>query len=216
MVSWFKLSHSRYLLISLFLSYLGFIYWQGIRVIVIVSGAFILGLALFAWAKQLQRLKHHNTNSQTKVPSLLQAGDFAQIINALARRIPQTSYPLWQPIQQQAQKISSLTIAIAQKEPTFIPDLLETLHTVIALVKQLSEILQVIGSVHTSHYQASVQHQLQHSQARLQQTQDQLQAFHDQIVVEQLDQHSAQINFSVLSDRLRALISENTSSILEN
>lgn len=205
-----RFSQTQWLFIGLFIGYVVFVWWLGIRLIVLVSGAVIVGLALAFWYSQLQPQK--TTHSATSA-NLLQTNVFLNHIGALDHQIPDASQPLWRLIQQQAEAIHQIATQIAQQEPTFTPDLLETLHTVLELVDQLVQALQVIQQVQTPRYRELAQQQLQSSQTRLQQTHDQLQQLRDQIAFENLERRSFTAP-SVISTRLQTLIAENEKGIL--
>lgn len=205
-----RLPQTKFLLIGLLLGYVGFVLWLGMRLIVLVSGAVIIISAIVSWYMQLQSQR---TTHSTTSANLLQMDVFLRHISFLNNRIPEASQPLWQSVQQQAEAIQQMATQIAQQEPTFIPDLLETLHTVLDLVNQLVQALQVIQQVQTPRYRELAQQQLQSSQTRLQQTHAQLQELCDQIALENLKQRSFTTP-SVISTWLQVLITENEKGIL--
>lgn len=205
-----RLSHTQFLLLGLAISYVGFVWWLGIRLIVLVSGAVIVGLAIAFWYRQLQ--SQGRTHSKTSA-NLLQMDIFLSHINALDHQIPDAFQPSWRSIQQQAKAIQQMATQIAQQEAAFTPDLLETLHTVLELVGQLVQALQVMQQVQTPRYRESAQQQLQSSQTRLQQTHDQLQELRDQMALENLERRSLTTS-SGISTRLQILIAENERGIL--
>lgn len=205
-----RFSQTQWLFTGLFIGYLGFVWWLGIRLIVLVSGAVIVMLAIIFWYRQLQ--SQGRTHSTTSA-NLLQMDIFLSHINALNHQIPDASQPLWRLVQQQAEDIQQMATQIAQQEATFTPDLLETLHTVLELVDQLVQALQVIQQVQTPRYRELAQQQLQSSQTRLQQTHDQLQELRDQMALENLERRSLTTS-SGISTRLQILIAENERGIL--
>ena len=144
---------------------------------------------------------------------MLQPEIFLNHITILNDRVPEACQSLWRSVQAQAQAIQQTAAQIAQQEPTFIPDLLETLHTVLDLVDQLVQALQVTQQVQTPHYRELSQTQLQSSLDRLQQTHDQLQELRDQMALASLKQRS-RITPSGISMRLQILITENEKGIL--
>lgn len=207
----FQLPQTRYLLIGVGLGYLSFIFWLGIRLLVLISGAVIALLAIAIWYLQLQPQK----NSSALSANLLQAEVFLSHLNLLNNQIPTTSKSHLQFVQKQAQTIQQLATDIAQQESALIPDLLETLHTVLDLVAQLVQALQVRKQIKTPHYQELAQQQLQSSLNRLQQTCQKLQELHDQLALDGLERRTFNTTH-VLSTRLQLLIAENERWILEN
>jgi ElaB/YqjD/DUF883 family membrane-anchored ribosome-binding protein len=206
----FRLPHTQFLLVGLLVGYVGFVLWLGVRLIVLVSGAVIVGVTIASWYTQLQSQK--TTPSATSA-NLLQADVFLSHIDALDHQIPAAARPQWRSVQQQAQVIQQIAAQIAQQESTSIPDLLETLHTVLDLVEQLVQALQVTQQVQTPRYRELAQQQLRSSQNRLQQTHDQLQELRDQIAYETLERRSSTAP-SAVSTRLQTLIIENERGIL--
>jgi hypothetical protein len=196
------------LLVGLSVGYVGFILWLGMRPVVLLSGATIAGLTVAIWCTKLQPRK---TTVATSA-NLLQPDVFLSHICFLDRQIPDAAQLLWQSVQQRSQTIQQIAMQLAQLEPAFIPDLLETLHTVLDLIDQLVQALQITQQIQTPRYRELAQQQLETSLNRLQYTHGQLQELHDQIVCERLEQHSYTA-FSSVSIRLQTLIAENTSEI---
>ncbi|MCC5599546.1 hypothetical protein [Nostoc favosum] len=208
----FQLSHTQFLVAGLLIGYISFVLWLGIRLIVLFSGAVIVVLAIASWYVQLEGQK---ISSSATSANLLEKDVFLSHISYFNNRIPDTSQSLWRSVQLQAQAIGQIATQIAQQESTFTPDLLETLHTVLDLVDQLVQALQVIQQVQTPRYRELAQQQLESSLTRLQQTHDQLQELHDQIALESLERRSLSAP-AVISIRLQTLIAENERGILGN
>lgn len=202
--------HTYFLLFGLAIGYISFVWWLGMRLIVFLSGAVIVALAIVFWYRQP---RSQQTKPSISSANLLQTDVFLDHLSSLDHHIPDASRSLWQAVQQQAQAIQQIATQIAQREATFVPDLLETLHTVLDLVDQLVQALQVIQQVQTPRYQELAQQQLQSSQTRLQLTHDQLQELHDQMALEHLKQRSL-TTVSIISTRLQTLITENERGIL--
>lgn len=206
----FRLTQTQGLWVGVLLGYISFVLWLGMRWIVLGSGALIVMLAIASWHIQLRTQRAHSPVSSA---NLLQPEIFLNHITILNDRVPEACQSLWRSVQAQAQAIQQTAAQIAQQEPTFIPDLLETLHTVLDLVDQLVQALQVTQQVQTPHYQELSQTQLQSSLDRLQQTHNQLQELRDQMALASLKQRS-RITPSGISTRLQILIAENEKGIL--
>ncbi|MBW4644857.1 MAG: hypothetical protein KME23_18010 [Goleter apudmare HA4340-LM2] len=205
-----QISSTQLLIIGLLIGYLGFVWWLGIRLVVLLSGGVIVVLAIASW---LIQLKHPKTNPTASSANLLQTDVFFSHISHLDHQIPDVSRPLWRSVQQQAQVIQQIAIQIAQQESTFTPDLLETLHTVLDLVDQLVQALQITPKLRTPRYRELAEQQLQSSRNRLQKTQDQLQELHDQIAVETLERRYLSTP-SVIATKLQTLIADNEKGII--
>jgi signal transduction histidine kinase len=206
----FRLTQIQGLCLGLLIGYISFVLWLGMRWIVLSSGGLIVVLAIAFWYAQLQTQKASYSVSSA---NLLKTEIFLIHISILNDRVPEACQSLWRSVQAQAQAIQQTAAQIAQQESTFIPDLLETLHTVLDLVDQLVQALQVTQQVQMPHYQELSQIQLQSSLDRLQQTQDQLQELRDQMALASLEQRS-RITPSGISTRLQMLITENEKGIL--
>jgi hypothetical protein len=203
--------HTQFLLLGLAIAYISFVLWLGLRLIVLISGAVIVVVAIVSWYVQLERQTTTHSTSVTSA-NLLQTDVFLSHINSLSNQLPETSQSLWQSVRQQAKAIQRIATQIAQQEATFIPDLLETLHTVLELVDQLVQALLITQQVQTPRYRELSQQQLQSSLTRLQQTHDQLQELRDQMALENLKQRSLTTP-AVISTRLQMLIVENERGI---
>lgn len=209
----FRFGHTQLLLLGLLGGYGLFLSWLGLRWIILLSGAVIVAAVVGLWqlsSKQLSKM-------ETAVPgdNLLDPNVFLAHIHALDAQIEPINQDRWQRDRYQIIAIQQLVQRLAQQETTFIPDLLETLHTVLKLAKQLVDALQVSQQVRTPHYRKLATQQLNVSQSRLHQTQAQLESLHDQLMVVELKRASA-ATLGGMAERLQILIAENTQSIRES
>ncbi|PSB17080.1 hypothetical protein C7B65_19915 [Phormidesmis priestleyi ULC007] len=76
---------------------------------------------------------------------------------------------------------------IASRESTLIPDLLDALHTVLALTQQVVDALQTVNQVQSAAYRPLARQQLQATCDRLEQTHNELQQLQDQILLSGCD-----------------------------
>ncbi len=196
-----------YLGLAVGVGYACFVAWLGLRLIVLLTGGLIAIATIGFWFWQLRR----DRSTPAPTPDLLQPEVFLKQLIAMEVQVPNATRSTWQVAQQQAEAIHQAATQIAQYEPTLIPDLLETLHTVLVLVTNLVQTLQVSQQVQTPQYQALGQQQLERNQLQLQTTHQQLQELRDQIAIEQLEQRT--VTTSALSTKLQTLIAENTSLI---
>lgn len=201
-------SQTLYLGLAVGFGYVCFVAWLGLRLIVLGIGGVVTIATIAFWLWQIRR------DRSMAVPStdLLQAEVFLKPLIALDAQVPAEMRSTWQVAQQQTEAIHQAATQIAQYEPTLIPDLLETLHTVLALLANLVQTLQVSQQVQTPQYQVLGQQQLERNQLQLQTTHQQLQELRDQIAIEQLEQRT--VTASALSSKLQTLISENTSLLI--
>lgn len=201
-------SQTFYLGLAIGLGYVCFVAWLGLRLIVLLTGGIIAITTIAIWFWQLR----HDRSQPAPVADLLQPEVFLQQVIAMDPQVPAATRSTWQVAQQQAESSQQAAMQIAQYEPTLIPDVLETLHTVLALLSNLVHILQVSQQVQTPQYQAIGQQQLQRNQLQLQTTHQQLQELRDQIAIEQLEQRT--VTTSALSTKLQTLIAANTSLLI--
>ncbi|MEM9220615.1 MAG: hypothetical protein AAGD25_40630, partial [Cyanobacteria bacterium P01_F01_bin.150] len=136
---------------------------------------------------------------------------FQQRLRPLSAHIPTSAQKQWQIAEAQIQTIHQMCQRIARQESLFLADVIETLHTVLALAKQLAHACEVTNRVQTPQYQARAQQQLTNSQTRLKQTCDQLQKLHDQLAVVGLEQ--AQSSAPDIADRLQFIVAANENVI---
>lgn len=209
--------HSRFsptlvLLVGLALGSFGLVVWLGLRWIVVSSSLAICAAAIALWQRQLN---HHKRLVATAIESanLLQKDTFLAHLGHLETQFPGISQPLWRSACQRAEAIRQFADQIAQQETTFIPDLLEALHTVLDLVEQLAQALKAVQRVKTYHYQQLAQEQLYRSQKRLEHTHNQLQALRDQMIVGSLQQPSPPPVLEI-STWLQTLIADNEKGLL--
>ncbi|MBD1873467.1 hypothetical protein H6F75_08240 [Nodosilinea sp. FACHB-131] len=163
---------------------------------------------------QRQFNQHRRTFSATSnTANLLQKDVFISHLNHVEHQYSDIPHSFWMLARQRAEAIQAVAAQIAQKELTFIPDLLETLHTVLDLVKQLAQALRALREVKTYHYQQLAQQQLYSSHKRLEQTHTQLQELRDQIILDTLQQPSS-TSSAEITTWLKTLIAENENGIL--
>lgn len=201
-----------WLLAGLLLGYGGLVLWQGLRLIVLVTGGAITGLAIATWCFFP---RPQDRGPALSSANLLEREVWLRQLEDLAPLLPAAAQPEWQTAVHQATSIHPIVAQMAQQEPTFIPDLLEALHAVLHLVDQLGQALQTTQQVQTPYYQALAQQQVQRSQTRLQQTYEQLQELHDQLMLTHLTQRSRE-TVAGLSTRLQFITAENAQSLLES
>lgn len=205
-----RLHPVQWLLMGLLLGYVSFIGWLGVRIIVLLSGGMIVGFVVALW--YLNRDRHHPSHAAVSA-NLLETDVFISCIGPFSSHIPAASQSQWRAARLQAQAIQEIAQQIAQQESTFIPDLLDTLYTVLELTEQLAQALQVTHQVQTPRYRELAQYQLKSSQARLQQTHDQLQELRDQMALADLEWTSRKAT-SGISTRLQIITAENAKGLL--
>ncbi|MGG6265361.1 hypothetical protein ACQ4M3_40185 [Leptolyngbya sp. AN03gr2] len=198
-----RLPETRYLLLGISTAYLIFVLNVGIRPIVFLVGAGICLMTLLAWYWQIRQML---MNSAT---DLLQTSVFLNYVNAFDQQIPPAAKVQWKPFRQGALKIQHLTTQIAQHDITLVPDLLETLHTIVALLEKTTQTLQASQQIKTNLAQQQTTQTIQNCATRLQESYLSLQEIHDQLALKDASQ------FSVALAQLQILIATNQTFLTE-
>ncbi|MDB9527172.1 hypothetical protein PN498_14315 [Oscillatoria sp. CS-180] len=103
------------LLAGLLVGYGGLIVWQGLRLIVLVTGV-ITGLAIAAWSCLPS---WQDPNLATLSTNLLEPDVWQRQLDEVAPLLPTPAQSRWQAAAQQTSAIHALVAHIAQQEPTF-------------------------------------------------------------------------------------------------
>lgn len=202
----FRLPQTYLLLLGLGIGYGLLLRWQGTRAIVWWAGGAIVLITLAVWSWQTRP----QPRSQT-ADNLLDRPVFLEQLNQMTRSLPQATQPVWTQAQTWALQTQNSAQQIAQQEPALTADLLEALHTVLDLTRQVAEALRVTQTIQTAAYQELAQNQLKLSCDRLQETALQMQQLQDQLALSALEQQSSQTE--PLPAQLRLLIAHNKTSL---
>lgn len=202
----FKLRQTRMLLLGVGVGYLCLILWLRPRPIVLLSGGAIALLTTASWVQQAQRFVPQ------KSENLLQREVFVEQLVILDRQVAYVDRAEWNSAYRWTQSAYDAAAQLAQREPLLLPELLETLHTVLELAAQVVAAMQVLRQVQTPLYQTIAQQQLQASCDRLQSTCTQLQQLQDQLAVDHLERRS-QSTDATLPTSLQILIADNKNAL---
>ncbi|MBD2234416.1 hypothetical protein [Phormidium tenue] len=200
------------LLIALALGSFGIVLWLGLRWVVVAS-VLIISMAAIATIQRQLNQRRRMLSTTPNAANLLQKDVFISHLNHVEHQYSDIPHSFWMLARQRAEAIQAVAAQIAQKESIFIPDLLETLHTVLDLAEQLAQALRAIREVKTYRYQQLAQQQLYSSHKRLEQTRAQLQELHDQIVLDTFRQPSL-TSSAEISTWLQTLNAENQNGLL--
>lgn len=203
---------TRYLIIYLFAAYGSYLIWLGIRPIVFLSGALIFVFTLLAWVSTPRLPPQESDESDLLNPSVFYAQ--LEVSRSLLQRdlFGQVALGYWEKTYAQVDAIHQLAVAIAHQESLFIPDLLDTLHTVLSLSTQFSKAFNAAKKMKTSSYKEMAQQHMKASTYRLSQTYSQLQELHDQLLANGIEAELSDASSGV-SQRLQTLIKDNASAI---
>ena len=203
------------LVTGVLLGYGSLVHILGTRPIVILSGGVIMvgTIAIWAMSHLRQQRRHHQRDRAHRQTNLLDWPTFQHCLKPLAQHVPPNAQNQWLIAEMQIQASHHMCQQIAQQEPTFLADLLETLHTILSLAEQFAHACEVTDRVQTARYQSLAQEQLTNSQTRLSQTHDQLQQLHDQLAVASLER--SQSHDLSIAERLQVIIAANENAIVE-
>lgn len=203
-----RLPQTYLLLIGIGLGYFCFIVWLGSRPVVLASGGVIALVAIASWLWQFTP----KPVPPDSAANLLNRDIFLSEVAALERNIPNLPQLRWEQARSWAERIHGFAQRIVEREPTLTPELLEALNTVLDLLRQVVEGLQVTDQIQTSSYRDLAQQRLQASCDRLRETHDQFQQLQDQIALSTLGQGASGVT-STLPKRLQVLIADNKTTL---
>jgi hypothetical protein len=193
-----------WLIAGAMIGYVGFVLILGTtRLVIGVGGAIALAM-IVVWFWTI------NQASSKSAHNILERKTFLAHLNQLQYRIDKSSQTTWRQAYQWAEATQQFATQIAQQEPTLIPELLEALHTVLALTQQVALALATVNQVQSSTYIPLAKQQLKASCDRLQQTHDQLQQLQDQVLLSTINQTHPDVN---LPKTLQLLIAANKTAI---
>lgn len=184
--------------------YIGFVLILGTTPLVIGIGGAIALAMIAVWFWTMNQALAKSTHN------LLEREIFLAHLNNCQRQIDKSYQITWRQAYQWAKATQQFAQQIAQLEPTLIPELIEALHTVLALTQQVVSALATTNQVQSSKYRFLAKQQLQISCDRLQHTHNQLQQLQDQVLLSKLNQPHTQIN---LPKTLQVIITENKTAI---
>lgn len=145
---------------------------------------------------------------------LLDAETFAGQLLPLGRRVPSKAQPTWRQAQTWATESQRFAANIYERDPFLQVELLEAMHTVLDLARQVSEALAVIDQIETPTYRQLAQQRLEASCDRLQASHAQLQQLQDQVTLAGLEDDPS--STSSLPQRLQTLVAANKDILADN
>ena len=177
---------------------------MGLRLPVLAIGIAIALLTLLAWICQISRLPQLQSHlAPERSANLLDKAVYANRISQLQTQFRHYDRnPSWQQALDLSQSCQTVATAIANRRPTLSPDLLETLYTVLGLLEQVGQAIQVSQEVETPTYRHIARQKLDTSLQRLAVTYQDLQVLRDQLALSSLapdgESNQLPINLQVL------------------
>ncbi|MCU0567342.1 MAG: hypothetical protein MUF49_12175 [Oculatellaceae cyanobacterium Prado106] len=189
--------HTQFLLLGVGAGLIVFVLQLGLRSLVFITGGAIAIITILYWFWQNRAVP----TAQAPSANLLQAEVFQDHLTCFQQQVPAAEFTTWLPLQEQAMRVQAIATHIAQREPMIVSELLETLHSVLDLVEQISAALVLRQQIQTPQYLTLTEQRLQGSLTRIQATEVQLQILNDEIAWKR--------NASVVSEKLQLLSAEN-------
>lgn len=203
----FRYSQTYFLLVGAGLGYLALLIFTRFQPIAILLGGLITLAMMTSWFWQFRQTQMPTTGN------VLDRNLFLARLDAIAAKALKTgNAPAWREAYQWAKASHEAATQIAERDPTLMPDVVETLVTVEALTTQVAGAYEAIDQVQTETYRSLTQQHLRESRDRLRDTHDQLQQLRDQIVLAQLTQEASADSGS-LPRRLQLLIDANKTAL---
>jgi hypothetical protein len=159
--------------------WLGRIHWPGW----LAEGISAAMVGTWAWLTGFQTKSGTLANSD-----LLDATDnFAARLRQLNQQVPAKSRPTWEQAEAWATESQRFAERIYERDPMLQVELLEAMHTVLNLARQVAEGLKVMDEIETPTYRKLAKQRLEASRNRLQASHSQLQQLQDQVALAGLD-----------------------------
>ncbi|MGK7912901.1 MAG: hypothetical protein AB4050_15720 [Synechococcus sp.] len=184
----FTLAQTYVLLLGIAIGLWLWIATMGFRPVVMAIGVAIAFLGFIAWVWQLSRLPQLQTQlAPERSANLLDTVVYNNRINQLNAKF-QASAPIesWQQALNWSQSSQTIAAAIADRRPALSSDLLDTLYTVLGLLEQVGQAIQVNQEVETTTYRRLARQKLETSLQRLEVTYQDLQVLRDQLAISSL------------------------------
>ena len=195
-----SLPQTYFLIVGAGLGYLSLIIWLGTRPLTLIIGGAIAGGMVAAWFGKLR--KFYAFSGANLLDSAIFLNELANIERKLAGR----SDADWEQTLIWAKEIQIFAQRIASRESTLMPELLETLYTVLSLSEQVAKALLALEQMETETYRNLTQQHLQTSCQRVQETHHLLQQLQDRVLLSSLEASGVQ---GSLPRSLRVIIAEN-------
>ena len=194
------LPQTYFLIVGTGLGYLNLIIWLGSRPLTLIVGGAIAGGMVAAWFGKLRQFYAFGG------ANLLDSAIFLNELAKMERKLAGRTDANWEQTLIWAKEIQIFAQRIASRESILVPELLETLYTVLSLGEQVAESLLALEQMETETYRNLTQQHLQTSCQRVQETHRLLQQLQDRVLLSSLEASGGQAS---LPRSLRVIIAEN-------
>lgn len=184
----FTLAQTYALLLGIAIGLWLWIATMGFRPAVIAIGVAIAFTTLMAWIWQLSRLPQLQVQlAPERSANLLDTVVYANRIDQLNAKFQVPArIESWQNALDWSQSSQTIAAAIVDRRPALSGDLLDTLYTVLGLLEQVGQAIQVNQEVETPAYRRLARQKLDTSLQRLEVTYQDLQVLRDQLAISSL------------------------------
>jgi hypothetical protein len=182
----FRLPQTFFLIAGIGIGYLSFMILLGMRPLVLTVGGAIALAMISIWLWQTRNIAPSTSISRENLSNqdnLLNREVFLLQLSTLKPGSSKQAQSHWQKAYHWAESSHTCAIAIADQEPTLIPDLLAALHTILALSKRVADELQAMDRIKTPAYIEVAKRRIIESCDRLKSSYEQLQSLHDQTLL---------------------------------
>lgn len=202
----FSLPQTYFLIVGVGLGYLAFVVWLGSRPVALGIGGAIALAMLGAWFWKLKQMP-----SLTWI-NLLDKSTFRSQLNKLESELKRQSYSEWENVKKLAIESQEFAAKIVSRESELMPELIETLYTVLSLCEQVIKSVLALQEIKTATYQKITEQYLQESYQRITETYKQLEQLQDQVVISSLARETGGVEAG-LPRRLKILIADNKTAL---
>lgn len=202
----FRLPQTYFSIVGAGLGYLALVVWLGVRPLTLTVGGAIASAMLAAWFWKLKQMP-----SLTWI-NLLDKNTFRSQLNKLESKLKRQSYSEWENVKNLAIETQEFAEKIVSREQELMPELIETLYTVLALCEQIIKSVLALQEIKTAAYQKITEKYLQESKQRIWETYKQLEQLQDQVVISSLAKETGGVEGG-LPRRLKILIADNKTAL---
>ena len=195
-----SLPQTYFLIGGALLGYFSLIVWLGSRPPILIVGGAIAVVMLTAWFWKLRQFYAFSG------ANLLDSAIFLNELTSIERKLAGRTDADWEQTLIWAKEIQIFAQRIASRESILIPELLETLYTVLSLCEQVAESILALEHMQTETYRNLTLQHLQTSCQRVQETHHLLQQLQDRVLLSSLKASGGQ---ATLPRSLRVIITEN-------
>ena len=177
-----KMPQTYLLLLGTALGYGALLWLAGPTPLAWIGGSGIAATMVGSWIAAVRNPAQAEPSS-----NLLEAEVFRLQLEPLGKRVPAATQATWTEVLDWATASQRFAASIYERDPLLHVELLEALHTVMALAKQVAEGLAVVAQIETPTYRQLTQQRIEASRDRLRDTHNQLQQLQDQVALASLD-----------------------------